>query len=126
MTDVPDPDPTGGGPLADLPGAADRPIDDPSLADRANPRWDDDDPATPEPELEAQPLANRDGSSNVMPPKAMPDDPGALLEGPDEGGTPQDQAARPLTPDGAGRDNIREGLGGGAANPALAEGGDSG
>jgi hypothetical protein len=42
-----------------------------------------------------------------------------------ERGTEQDQAAQPLDAD-VGSDNIREGRGGGAANPAMAEGGDSG
>jgi hypothetical protein len=40
-------------------------------------------------------------------------------------GTAQDQAARVSEPD-VGRDNIREGRGGGAPNPALAEGGEAG
>ena len=40
-------------------------------------------------------------------------------------GTAEDQAARPIDPD-VGRENIREGRGGGTPNPALAEGGDSG
>jgi len=111
--------PSGEGPLAgDLPDTG-RPIDDPTLADRANPRWDD--PTSPQPD--AQPLANPDGSPNVMPAGHLESpipSPHAI-----DGGTAQDQAARPLETE-IGRDNIRQGLGGGAANPALAEGGEGG
>lgn len=110
-----EPTPEGDGPLAGSEPTG-RPIDDPALADRANPRWDE--PTSPQPD--AQPLGNPDGSPNVMP----ADD--VHLPMPDAGerreGTLQDQAARSLDPD-AGSDNIREGRGGGAANPALAEGG---
>ena len=113
-----DPEPlTGHGPLADAEPDTGRPIDDPVLADRANPRWHD----TSAPEPDAQPLANRDGSPNVMPAAHVV----SLLPTSDDGGTPQDQAARIIESD-IGRDNIRQGLGGGSANPALAEGGEAG
>jgi hypothetical protein len=108
----------GVGPLAgsDLTG---RPIDDPAMADRANPRWDD--PSAPRPD--AQSAANPDGTPNVMP----ADD--VILPVPDaterELGTTQDQAARPLEPE-VGRNTIAEGRGGGTPNPALAEGGEAG
>jgi hypothetical protein len=111
--------PSGEGPLTGAEPDTGRPIDDPALADRANPRWDD--PTAPEPD--AQPLANPDGTPNVMPaghvemPIPEPGQAGA--------GTAQDQAARPIEPE-IGRDTIRQGLGGGAPNPALAEGGEAG
>lgn len=111
--------PRGEGPLTGGEPVGGQPIDDPALADRTNPRWDD--PASPK--LDAQTLANPDGTSNVMPadqidvPVATPNE--------RERGTDQDQAARPLDPD-VGRDNIREGRGGGTPNPAMAEGGESG
>lgn len=111
--------PTGTGPLADAEPDTGRPIDDPVLADRANPRWSD--PSSPHPD--AQPLANPDGTPNVMPSghADMPiPEPSEL-----EGGTAQDQAARAIEGE-IGRDTIRQGLGGGAANPALAEGGEAG
>jgi hypothetical protein len=89
------------------------------MADRANPRWDD---ATA-PRPDAQSPTNPDGSPNVMPGEhvelLMPDAPERKL------GTTQDQAVRALEPV-VGRDNIREGRGGGAPNPALAEGGEGG
>ena len=107
--------PSGAEPLVDAEPVTGRPIDDPSLADRANPRWDD--PASPRPD--AQPLANPDGTPNVLPSSEPP--PVSDLEQ----GTPQDQAARVMDPE-TGRDNIRRGRGGGAPNPALAEGGESG
>ena len=120
--------PGGAGPLAGAEPDTGRPIDDPALADRANPRWDD--PSEPRPDAEplgeapgAQPLANPDGTPNVMPAGhvEMPiPEPGEL-----EAGTPQDQAARPIESE-IGRDTIRQGLGGGTANPALAEGGEAG
>jgi hypothetical protein len=99
--------------------ATGKPIEDPAVADRANPRWDETTAQRPG----AQSLANPDGSSNVLPPK----DPQVPMPPPEERsrGTAQDQAARPLDPE-VGRDNIREGRGGGAPNPALAEGGDNG
>ena len=106
--------PKGSGPLADT--VFEGPIDDPSTADRANPRWADGDAAEPH----AQPTTNADGSPNVMPPRsAVESTPGAS----DAGGTPQDQAAQEssVTP---GSDNIRQGLGEGQPNPALAEGGE--
>ena len=117
-------EPRGSGPLADNEPETGRPIDDPALADKANPRWQD--PTSPRPD--AQPLSNPDGSPNVMPPEESMQAPGA---GPGESmdlprGTDEDPAARSLDPDGGGRDNLREGEGGGASNPALAEGGESG
>lgn len=111
--------PSGTGPLADALPDTGRPIDDPALADRANPRWDD--PTSPQPD--AQPLANPDGTPNVMPAGQVQSpipEPRAV-----DGGTAQDQAARTLESE-IGGDNIRHGLGGGAANPALAEGGEAG
>jgi hypothetical protein len=94
-------------------------MDDPAMADRANPRWDD--PSAPRPD--AQPSANPDGTPNVMP----ADDVTVPMPDPTERhlGTDQDQAARALEPD-VGSDNIIEGRGGGAPNPALAEGGEAG
>lgn len=115
--------PTGTGPLAGSEPDVGRPIDDPSLADRSDPRWDD--PATPKVDGDPQSLTNPDGSPNVMPTQ----DPEVQIPDPSDSviGTEQDQAARPIDDDGeGGRDNIRQGLGGGAANPALAEGGDNG
>jgi hypothetical protein len=110
----------GSGPLTGAEPATGRPIDDPSLADRANPRWEEQ-PSSRRPH--AQPLANADGSPNVMPPK----EPHVPMPSPEERrrGTREDQAARPLEPE-VGRDNIREGRGGGTPNPALAEGGENG
>lgn len=96
---------------------AHRSLEDPVLADRSNPRWDGGGPGP------AQSLANPDGTPNVMPPRTV-----ELPSLPADGlgrGTPQDQAARMAEPE-VGRDNIRQGRGGGAANPTLAEGGDSG
>ncbi len=111
--------PGGSGPLAGSDRVSGGPIDDPAMADRANPRWDD---ATA-PRPDAQSPTNPDGSPNVMPGEhvelPMPDAPERKL------GTTQDQAARALEPE-VGRDNIREGRGGGAPNPALAEGGEGG
>jgi hypothetical protein len=128
-------EPRGSGPLAgDVTGG---PIDDPALADRANPRWED--PTSPEPD--AQPLTNPDGSPNVLPPDPIPQQPGIQpdpqgdpLGGPDSvgdaldhEGTPQDQAAQVLEGElEVGKDNIRLGLGDTQPNPALAEGGDNG
>jgi hypothetical protein len=114
----------GQGPLAGIADGIGRPIDDPALADKANPRWDD--PATPQPD--AQPLGGPEGPSDVTPPDAFPQQPGDTLRGPvtlDDHGTQEDQAAQ-LLEDDYGRDNIREGRGGGQPNPALAEGGDNG
>lgn len=106
--------PRGSGPLADSEPTG-GPIDDPTMADRANPRWDD--PTAPQPD--AQPSANEDGSPNVMPPATL----GTTFGEAD----PAEQAARPLEGrDEPGSDNIREGRGGGTPNPALAEGGDHG
>lgn len=116
MTDIP----FGKGPLAGSLPDSERPIDDPALADRADPRWDD--PTSPRPD--AQPLVNPEGSPNVLPPREMDPAPMRLPGDPDLG-TGEDQAARPLADD-VGADNLRAGRGGGAANPALAEGGDSG
>lgn len=111
--------PRGAGPLAADAPATSRPIEDPAVADKANPRWEDETSTRPG----AQSLANPDGTSNVLPPK----DPQVPMPPPEarSSGTPQDQAARSLDPE-IGRDNIREGRGGGTPNPALAEGGDSG
>lgn len=113
--------PTGSGPLAGSEPDVGRPIDDPTLADRANPRWDD--PAAPHVD-DAQPSTNPDGSPNVMP----TEDPGVGSPSQERrsSGTDEDQAAGVIGSDEPGRDNIREGRGGGAANPALAEGGDNG
>jgi hypothetical protein len=111
--------PRGEGPLAGTEPVTGQPIDDPALADHANPRWDD--PTSPQPD--AQPLGNADGTPNVMPPERV--DVPAATPHEREQGTDQDQAARPLDAD-VGRDNIREGRGGGTPNPAMAEGGDSG
>lgn len=113
--------PVGKGPLAGSEPDIGRPIDDPALADRANPRWND--PSTPHVDGDAQPTTNPDGSPNMMPPQ----DPETPIPGPTDSivGTEEDQAARHIEDDD-GRDNIRQGLGGGAANPALAEGGDNG
>ena len=77
--------------------------------------------ASPRPD--AQPLANPDGTPNVMPAEDVGVPVATSAER--EHGTEQDQAARPLDAD-VGSDNIREGRGGGAPNPALAEGGDNG
>ena len=110
--------PRGFGPLAGAEPTG-KPIDDPAMADRANPRWEE--PTSPAPD--AQPLANPDGSPNVMP----PEEPWVPMPPPEElaRGTREDQAARPIDSE-VGRDNIREGRGGGTSNPALSEGGDHG
>lgn len=118
----------GSGPLAGAEPEPGRPIEDPVLADRSNPRWRRP-AAIDEPEEEGRPpppvqsLANPDGTPNVMPPREVT----VPTLQPDERrhGTPQDEAARPLDPE-MGRDNLREGRGGGTPNPALAEGGDDG
>ena len=91
------------------------PIDDPATADRANPRWAGGASLRPE----AQPLTNADGSPNIMPggEATIP------VPGPIGGGTTQDQAAQEL-PTVPGSNNIRDGLGAGQPNPALAEGGE--
>ena len=109
--------PRGSGPLAgDI--VTGGPIDDPATADRANPRWAD--PTSPSPD--AQPLASRHGSPDVLPPPPPGHDP---MAGGAPGGTPQDQAAQPLVGQlEEGRDNIREGRGDTQSTPALAEGGD--
>jgi hypothetical protein len=113
MTDLP----RGSGPLAQG-GITGGPIDDPTLADHANPRWDD--PTSPVPD--GQPLTNRDGSPDVLPPR----DPVLPQEAPGDGGTLQDPAARELEGQlEAGIDNIVEGRGGSQSNPALAEGGET-
>lgn len=110
--------PTETGPLAGAEPASGLPLEDPPLADRSNPRWGD------RRQVEgAQSLVNPDGTPNVMPP-AEPRLPMPTAEE-QRTGTPQDQAARTLEPE-VGRDNIREGRGGGTPNPALAEGGDNG
>ena len=108
-------DPRGSGPLAgEEPTGG--PIDDPALADRANPRWDD--PTSPQPD--AQPLARPDGTPNVLPPHAA-DEPLPRVPG----GEPQDQGARDMEDRAEpGSDNILQGRGGGASNPSLAEGGE--
>jgi hypothetical protein len=108
-------DPVGSGPLAGAEPTG-GPIDDPSMADRANPRWDD--PTSPQPD--AQGLTNQDGTPDVMPPDS-------LAVGPAVEDDPADPAAWPLEGrDEPGSDNIREGRGSGTPNPALAEGGDHG
>lgn len=111
--------PRGEGPFVANGPATSRPIEDPAMADRANPRWGPRESRRPG----AQSLANPDGTSNVLPPKH----PQVPMPPPEErsSGTFQDQAARPLGSE-VGRDNIREGRGGGTPNPALAEGGDNG
>ena len=108
--------PRGSGPLAgDI--VTGGPIDDPSLADRANPRWND--PTSPVPD--GQPLTNPDGSPDVLPPRG----PVIPQDAPGEGGTPQDAAAREIEGQlELGRDNILEGRGSSQSNPALAEGGE--
>jgi hypothetical protein len=118
--------PEGAGPLAGSEPEIERPIEDPVLSDRANPRWDDE-PADQSAEDRAeepaaQSLRNPDGTPNVLP---SSEPPAPLTEDELERGTPQDQAARAMEPE-VGRDNIREGRGGGTPNPALAEGGDNG
>lgn len=111
--------PRGRGPLAGAEPATGKPMDDPALADTANPRWQE--PGSPKPD--AQSLANPDGSSNVLP----PEEPWVPMPSPEERehGTREDQAARPIDPE-AGSDNVREGRNGGTSNPALSEGGDHG
>ena len=113
-------DPRGRGPLAGKEPAV-GPIDDPTLADRTNPRWAD--PTAPEPH--AQPMAHPDGTPNVLPPRSME---GSHVVPPMAGlDDPEDQAAQWLEGRAEpGTDNIREGRGGGAPNPALAEGGEEG
>ena len=103
---------TGSGPLADPGMVTGGPIDDPTLADRNNPRWAEGGAATT-PAPDAPPIGAPAGGGA-----------GSLGE---ETGTPQDQAAHLL--DGlleTGTDNIREGRGDVQSNPALAEGGDNG
>jgi hypothetical protein len=113
--------PRGTGPLAGSEPTG-GPIDDPALADRANPRWSD--PTTPEPD--AQPIAHPDGTPNVLPPRSL-EEPGAVPSMTSTADEPEDQAAQPLSGRAEpGSDNIREGRGGGAANPSLAEGGEGG
>lgn len=116
---------TGSGPLADPGTVTGGPIDDPTLADRNNPRWSEGGEATM-PMPDAPPIggpgADDDGAagSGVPAPRSA----GAVAE---ETGTSQDQAAQPL--DGlleSGTDNIVEGRGAVQSNPALAEGGDNG
>ena len=115
MSDIP----RGSGPLADDEPTG-GPIDDPALADRANPRWAD--PTSPEPD--AQPLAQPDGTPNVLPqgsgadhaPTAAPGIPGGELE--DQGARDLEDRAEP------GSDNILMGRGGGSPNPSLSEGGE--
>jgi len=112
--------PRGSGPLAGDDVVTGGPIDDPAMTDRANPRWED--PTSPVPD--AQPLANPDGSTDVLPPRSpgLPD----VRSGGDASGrgTPQDQAARELGGQlDVGTDNIREGRGDTQSNPAMAEGG---
>jgi hypothetical protein len=107
--------PTGVGPLAGAEPDTGRPIDDPTVSDRANPRWEGASPTLP-----AQPLANPDGTPNVLPSSEAT---GSAPQEALEQGTLQDQAARVMDPE-VGRDNIREGRGGGTPNPAAAEGGD--
>jgi hypothetical protein len=109
---------TASGPLADAEPATERPLEDPTLADHANPRWGDE----PLDHRRSQSLVNPDGTSNVLPSSEPPTPP---TQDDLARGTPQDQAARAAEPD-VGRDNIREGRGGGTTNPALAEGGDNG
>jgi len=111
--------PSGSGPLADTEPDTGRPLDDPTLGDHANPRWQDTGDQAPAP---AQSLQNPDGTPNVLPSSlAPPPVPREELEQ----GTRQDPAARLMDPE-VGRDNIREGRGGGTPNPAAAEGGPQG
>ena len=86
--------PRGEGPLAEVPMGG--PIDDPAMADRANPRWDD--PTSPEPD--AQPLTGPGGTPNVLPQtpaSARPPIPGAQVD------ELEDQAARDLDENLRGR-----------------------
>jgi hypothetical protein len=109
--------PRGSGPLAGSEPTG-GPIDDPALADRANPRWDD--PTSPEPD--AQPLAQPDGTPNVLPPAAAADHTPIAREDADD--DLADQGARELEGRAEpGSDNILVGRGGGTPNPSLAEGG---
>lgn len=113
---------TGSGPLADPGAVTGGPIDDPTLADRNNPRWSEGGEATM-PMPDAPPIGGP-GAGGGMEGGPAPRSAGAVVE---EAGTPQDQAAQPL--DGlleSGTDNILEGRGDVQANPALAEGGDNG
>ena len=114
MSDIP----RGSGPLAGNEPTG-GPIDDPALADRANPRWAD--PTSPEPD--AQPLGQPDGTPNVLPQGSadehMPKAPPGMND------KPQDQGARDLDDRAEpGSDNILTGRGGGSPNPSLAEGGE--
>jgi hypothetical protein len=113
--------PRGDGPLAGNEPTG-GPIDDPALADRANPRWSD--PTAPEPD--AQPMAHPDGTPNVLPPRSL-EEPGGIASTKSDEGDPEDQAARPLSGRAEpGSDNILAGRGGGTPNPSLAEGGEGG
>ena len=114
-------DPRGEGPLAGNEPAG-GPIDDPALADRANPRWSD--PTASEPD--AQPMAHPDGTPNVLPPRSL-EEPGSVPSMASGEMEPEDQAAQPLSGRAEpGSDNILAGRGGGTPNPSLAEGGEGG
>ena len=128
MSDIP----TGSGPLADRDIITGGPIDDPTLADRANPRWDDPTSPAPDALTPGRPGAGGDGGAPRAP-QPSPDPQGDTLSGPSATGsgaamgTPQDQAAQELEGQlQVGTDNIREGRGDTVSNPAMAEGGDNG
>lgn len=97
--------------------ATSRPSEDPVRVERS------EGSAADEGGRRGQPLANADGTPNVMP----PDEIEVPVAPPEERdlGTDEDPAARPLDAE-PGSDNLREGRGGGTANPALAEGGEGG
>ena len=107
--------PSGAGPLAGAEPDTGQPVDDPTLSDHANPRWEDRGGPGPV----SQSLTNPDGTPNVLPSSVAPES--VLPEALDHG-TLQDQAALVMDPEVSG-DNIREGRGGGTPNPAAAEGG---
>lgn len=114
---------TGSGPLADPGAVTGGPIDDPSLADRNNPRWGEGGEATM-PMPDAPPIGGPAAEGGAGSGAPAPRSAGAVIE---ETGTPQDQAAQPL--EGlleSGTDNIIEGRGDVQSNPALAEGGENG
>jgi hypothetical protein len=114
MSDIP----RGSGPLAGNEPTG-GPIDDPALADRANPRWAD--PTSPRPD--AQPLAEPGSTPNVLP--QGPGEEHAPTAAPGPGEKLEDQGARDLEDRAEpGSDNIRMGRGGGTPNPSLAEGGE--
>ena len=106
--------PVGTGPLADPGIITGGPIDDPSLADHANPRWNDPTSSAPDADPVGGAGAGGGASGGSLDPAPGGHD-----------GTPQDQAAQELEGQlQVGTDNIREGRGDGTSNPAMAEGGD--